>query len=659
MDDIEVEVTECGNSIVTLACTNVTISGGCLPVGDYVLRPELTAASGGLQAQINGISLGNVTTGSLYPNYNPNNYVHSGNLYETGLKLLSLSGDFLSHKANDLTGIYISGGESIVGRILFTGLGGLQISQSGQIIVFSGGAGGSTINTGSLTGEFISRFESGNILDSTVVRTTGSQNISGVKTFFNDTFISGRLLLNLIDNGPLRGLILRNDITDLVNITPAEQYLSNADATSFVDIKFGQLWNSVDSTLNWLTKELSGNWSTNTLPIQSGHIINKYYLDQRTGNLIGRWESGRFYGVENINNYLSSGNTGRFYDIININNYATSGNLYSTGEFLKNIIDTVSGNLTSTGISILSSCSQVKVTGSLTIVSPVFTGMGNVTVYQSGTSTVVVSGNVDNLATTSNLTETGINILNRITNLVTGISVSGGAAMTGLFNFNPGTNITFTQIGLTGITIASAGGSATLPSNLVTGNGLENYIPKFSVNGTGLNNSLIVESGGYLTNFLSGSLYTLKNFNIISSGITGLVISGTNTTINNTLNIGAFSFQTNAGQVTAFELPIVTGAVSGQEQSYAFNIGGKQLLKIYAEYDGYSGIQNTRIILGTGQNDRVNINAGAAGAAPNIHSLTIPVTQNIYGGTATLPGTPSGWWTVLVSGVTARIPYYF
>lgn len=52
-----------------------------------------------------------------------------------------------------VTGISITGSNSIYNYINLTGLGGLQVTQSGQTIAFSGGAGSST-NTGSLTGNF-------------------------------------------------------------------------------------------------------------------------------------------------------------------------------------------------------------------------------------------------------------------------------------------------------------------------------------------------------------------------------------------------------------------------------------------------------------------------------------------------------------------------
>lgn len=61
-------------------------------------------------------------------------------------------------------------------------------------------------------------------------------------------------------------------------------------------------------------------------------------------------------------------------------------------------------------------------------------------------------------------------------------------------------------------------------------------------------------------------------------------------------SMGALTFQVNAGIIKAFDLPILSGSLSsGQEQSYSFDINGLSICKIYSEYDGHSGIQNTRM----------------------------------------------------------------
>jgi hypothetical protein len=138
-----------------------------------------------------------------------------------------------------------------------------------------------------------------------------------------------------------------------------------------------------------------------------------------------------------------------------------------------------------------------------------------------------------------------------------------------------------------------------------------------------------------------------------------IAISGNVTTINQTLNIGTFSFQSNPGLVTLIDVPIINiSGTSGSGQAYALNIGGQTLLQIYCEPNGVSGIQNTQIILGSQQSDKVNFIAGASGSAPSSGSFIIPVSTDIFGGSNGILGTPVGWLDILVSGLGKKIPYY-
>lgn len=50
---------------------------------------------------------------------------------------------------------------------------------------------------------------------------------------------------------------------------------------------------------------------------------------------------------------------------------------------------------------------------------------------------------------------------------------------------------------------------------------------------------------------------------------------------------------------------------------------------------------------------------GVSGSAPAISNVNLLVSQPVFGLTGFLLGQPDGWWSFLVSGRTARIPYYY
>ncbi len=66
-----------------------------------------------------------------------------------------------------------------------------------------------------------------------------------------------------------------------------------------------------------------------------------------------------------------------------------------------------------------------------------------------------------------------------------------------------------------------------------------------------------------------------------------------------------------------------------------------------------SGV-STNLINVTG----LNFSSGS-GTPPSQTTFLIPVQENIYGATTSFLGEPSGWVNILVSGRTARMPFYF
>jgi len=70
------------------------------------------------------------------------------------------------------------------------------------------------------------------------------------------------------------------------------------------------------------------------------------------------------------------------------------------------------------------------------------------------------------------------------------------------------------------------------------------------------------------------------------------------TTITN-LEIGALSFDTDAGVVSWTDLPVTSAAALGTVESYSAQIDGNALLTLYATSNGQGSIQNPRIGIGT------------------------------------------------------------
>ncbi|MBP9697665.1 MAG: hypothetical protein KBD65_00510 [Candidatus Moranbacteria bacterium] len=85
------------------------------------------------------------------------------------------------------------------------------------------------------------------------------------------------------------------------------------------------------------------------------------------------------------------------------------------------------------------------------------------------------------------------------------------------------------------------------------------------------------------------------------------------TTIAN-LNLGATSFDENAGIVSWMDMPVTSSAAVDVIQSYSALIDGNSLLTVYAESDGADGIQDKRIQIGEG---------GAGSTGPTLLALDV------------------------------------
>ncbi|QQR78619.1 MAG: hypothetical protein IPJ68_06140 [Candidatus Moraniibacteriota bacterium] len=74
--------------------------------------------------------------------------------------------------------------------------------------------------------------------------------------------------------------------------------------------------------------------------------------------------------------------------------------------------------------------------------------------------------------------------------------------------------------------------------------------------------------------------------------------SGTTTIAN--LNLGATSFDTDAGAVTWIDMPVTSGAADNTVESYTSQLDGQSMLTVYALSDGAGSIDTRRVQLGDG-----------------------------------------------------------
>lgn len=143
---------------------------------------------------------------------------------------------------------------------------------------------------------------------SDVVRTTGDQNISGEKTFSQNLIVkSGAIelynsalqLFTDSTNAPACHMEERElygaagwSIVDYsepyayVTVNPYGQ-ISYPNGGTSLDLASTSLLVGVNQKLNWGAGQLSGDWSTNTTPTQSGHLANKSYVDSNSSFTLG------------------------------------------------------------------------------------------------------------------------------------------------------------------------------------------------------------------------------------------------------------------------------------------------------------------------------------------------------------------------------------
>jgi hypothetical protein len=120
-----------------------------------------------------------------------------------------------------------------------------------------------------------------------VATTGGVQYITGQKTFRTleggKSSISNSALLKAYEGD----LSIYEPIGDNLIFSASECQLRDSSAVASLDFSSRHLKSGSSISLDWANKQLSGNWSTDTSPTQSGHIANKSYVDSNNAYCLG------------------------------------------------------------------------------------------------------------------------------------------------------------------------------------------------------------------------------------------------------------------------------------------------------------------------------------------------------------------------------------
>lgn len=266
-------------------------------------------------------------TGSFITTGVTGQFASSGALTVTGQTLLALGASLQSQINGISTGVQTLNvtGSLVSGAIILTGAGNISIFKSGQLITISGAS-----NSGSQT-------------ITNVVFTTGNQNISGIKNFYDkDNFLSGFNVNGNIDitgTATIRSTLFVDSVTTAssdadTRIDIVNRQLFDSTPVPTVDWGNGQLFWGGTNSLNWQTQQLTGTWDVHAIKI-SGQSVT-------TG--------GPYYPlIGNPSGFITTGQTGSFGSA-NIANvvYATGDQAISGNKSFASAL-VVSGNITAIG----------------------------------------------------------------------------------------------------------------------------------------------------------------------------------------------------------------------------------------------------------------------------------------------------------------------
>lgn len=142
------------------------------------------------------------------------------------------------------------------------------------------------------------------ILNTGTLYLIGDQSVTGIKTFNSDLLIeriSGKAVNNSsisLKFGNAKALNGNSSLDWGARRLYANDANNNVTALRWDDFT---LVSGANKTLEWARKQLSGNWTTDGLPSESGHLVNKGYLENNYALLTGTQD---FSGSKVFNNSI-------------------------------------------------------------------------------------------------------------------------------------------------------------------------------------------------------------------------------------------------------------------------------------------------------------------------------------------------------------------
>ncbi len=356
-------------------------------------------------------------TGAFYPRFdNPSGYITNSAIVAASGVLsdqIYNTGSILDQKINTASG-FLSGRvvslNSLNGILDILGAGNNFVSVVGNSIVVSGSGTipdlsnyVTLINLNNASGVLAGQIQNtGSNLYNIIISTSGVLQ-GGIINVANNLGATGSYLFGLI-NASSAGISSINSQSGALNFTGAGNVSVVVNGQNFTFSGSTGIYSSFYQLSNPSNFANSGNLQStgsildDKINLLSGYGVSQYALISTTNLISGNLGATGQNLQSQINALnLSTGQyTGIFYPRFEnpsgyINNsylVSTSGSLagqiYDTGNSLDQKINSLSGNLTS-------NYSQVKITGSNTILFPSFTGVGTNTVYVLG-NTVYISG---------------------------------------------------------------------------------------------------------------------------------------------------------------------------------------------------------------------------------------------------------------------------
>ena len=202
---------------------------------------------------------------------------------------------------------------------------------------------------------------------------------------------------------------------------------------------------------------------------------------------------------------------------VNSQSYATASNLAATGSTLTSSLSTVTSNLALTGSNLATSISTTS---------------SAVTALSNSTNTRVTSLSTALSTTNSNLTATGSNLLSSLSTVTSNLALTGSNLATSLSTTNSNVTSLTTNLSTTGSNLLSS--LSTVTSNLaLTGSNLSSSLSTVTSNlaltGSTLNSNINSLSGSAILTYplnqtISGNLNITGNLNVTGNvGIVGTV----------------------------------------------------------------------------------------------------------------------------------------